>query len=779
MIRLLTCLAALALAPCAHAVCKEPLPDADLHALDQLAVADPVAADRQAREQLQTTSEPRRRAQLFAILADAHNTTGEDAASVKDLNDGREQLALAGSFEGADRVSLRLALVEADAAHGRDAMTAALDGLNRWRETASSQPIGRACLLLVRSRVLARLGIHEQAAREGLEAHAIAERSGSDDAVSETRFQLANAFRRAGLFDQALPHVDATIALARARNQAAGLSSATYLKAQVLGDMGRTAEAREMMLESRKISSDLGDAVSTAFADQLLCNYEWRLGQPNAARERCRVARKAFVDAEREDMVSVVDAADARIDMVEGKPAAALARLNRVLRDDGRLLPPMWHARVYRDLADAQAMLNQPARAVAALRRSLEIDEAAQQTQRSLAAALTLAQFERLAQKRREAVLSQEVAQRRTQAEAAASSRRLAWGLLAGSAVIIGLLLALLAASRRHGRLLRRQEALLKAASEHSTDALALLTADGRVQFASRNLFGQGDPPRQHLLLIDSVPAALRQVMLEVLALLLEDGVAVERDLRLEVGGGAWRDFELRARPILQGGRVIGATLRSTDVTEQRATERTALDWLGQQRDKAGGGLHEGLAQELAGVAMQLSAIANAQRSGKSVAPGTIEASIAQLSGAIAVTRDLASEISPLLAGRGSLHDALQRLAEEAGRRSGTPVRYSGMREAVPDLGRAGELLYRIAELALSLASGPESHGATTLELGVSAEGLALTVDAETGYANLDAGRLQLIRYLATLLGASTQIQQGRAQGWRLQVTVPLGALPR
>jgi PAS domain S-box-containing protein len=777
----LLCIWALAPVHEAWAVCKEPLPATDLRALDSLAIADPVAAERQARAVLEATLEPARRAQIHAILADAHNTTGEDDASLRDIREGRAELDAAGTFEGADRVGLRLALVEADAAHNREEMRAAVSGLERWREVAQRQPIGRACLLLVQSRVLSRLGMHEQSAREGLEAHAIAIQSGSSDAISETHFQLANAFRRAGLFDQAIPHVDESIALERSRNQPAALSSALYMKATVLGDAGRLNEARDFMLESRRISVEMGDRSTAGFANQGLCEFELLLGNLAVARKLCAEARRAFAEAGREDMIAATDVLDARIDMAVNMPAKALARMKQVLRNGDATLPPVRLASAWRILADAQSQLGQPAPAVKALHRSLELEEAAQQVQRSLAAALTLAQFDRLAQERREAQLSREVRERSAQASAASASRQKAWALVAASAVIIGLLLALLAASRRNARVLRRQEALLQAASEHSHDAIALLTADGRVRLASRDLFGQGDPPPQHGRLLESVPPPLQDSMREVLTQLLEAGVEVERDLRIEArdGAGGWRDLELRAFPIFQANRLIGATLRTTDVTARRAVERAALEWLERQQEKAGDGLHEGLAQELAGLSMRLGAMATAQRSGKAVAPDTIEASIAQLSGAIAATLDLASELSPLAAGRGSLQDALSRLAADAGRRFGASIHFAGTWDQLPDLGRAGEFLYRIAELALLASRKDSGTAATTLGLALLPEGVELVLEAEAGFQSLDTQSLQLIRYLATLLGASTHLQQLEEEGWRLRVVVPHSGLSR
>jgi len=207
--------------------------------------------------------------------------------------------------------------------------------------------------------------------------------------------------------------------------------------------------------------------------------------------------------------------------------------------------------------------------------------------------------------------------------------------------------------------------------------------------------------------------------------------------------------------------------------------ERAALEWLERQRERAGDGLHEGLAQELTGVSMRLGAMATAQRSGRSVAPDTLEASIAQLSGAIAATRNLASELSPMAGGRGSLQDALARLAAEAGRRSGAPVQFAGTWDPLPDLGSAAELIYRIAELAL-LAPGKESvAAATTLGVELQPDGIQLMLEAQSGFQSLDAQILQLIRHLATLLGASTHIQQLEQQGWRLRVAVPRSGLAR
>lgn len=777
----LVCVCALALAREAQAVCKEPLPAADLRALDALAIADPVSADRQARAALASASESSRRAQLHAVLADAHNTTGEDLAALRDVREGRAQLEAAGVFDGAERIGLRLTLVEADAAHSREEMLAAVNGLDQWREVARAQPIGRACLLLVRSRVLSRLGMHEQSARDGLEAHAIATESGSSDAVSETHFQLANAFRRAGLFEHAITHVDASQALAKTLGQAAAQSSAAYLKGQILGDSGRTAEAHELMLESRRISQEIGDASSMGFADLNLCDFDLQLGRVKAAHQRCRDARSALAAAGREDQVAVSGELLARIDMAEGRPAAALTRLREILQDGGKVLPPYALASSYRALADAHTKLGQPMQAAAALQRFLEVEEADHKRQRSLAAALTLAQFERVAQERRQAELSRELRVRGEQARVASLSRQRAWTLLAGSVLVISLLLALLAASRRNARVLGRQEALLQAASEHSPDSIALLTVDGRVRFASRDLFGRHQPPRQHELLMDTVPQSLQEDLREILSLLLEDGVAVERDLRVEAPEeeSGWRDIELRASPIIQANRVIGATVRTADVTGRRAVERSALEWLDRQREKAGDGLHEGLAQELTGVSMRLGAMASAQRSGRTVAPDTLEVSIAQLSGAIAVTRSLASELAPMGAARGSLQDALSRLAAEASRRSGARARFAGSRLPLPELGRAGDLLYRIAELALL---GPGEHsgaGEVALEVETRPEGIQLVIEAGGGFSAMDPHGLQLIRYLATQLGASTHLELLGEKDWRLRVAVPRSGLSR
>ena len=52
-------------------------------------------------------------------------------------------------------------------------------------------------------------------------------------------------------------------------------------------------------------------------------------------------------------------------------------------------------------------------------------------------------------------------------------------------------------------------------------------------------------------------------------------------------------------------------------------------------------------------------------------------------------------------------------------------------------------------------------------------------IEAGGGFSAMDPQSLQLIRYLATQLGASTHLEQLGDRDWRLRVAVPRSGLSR
>ena len=74
-------------------------------------------------------------------------------------------------------------------------------------------------------------------------------------------------------------------------------------------------------------------------------------------------------------------------------------------------------------------------------------------------------------------------------------------------------------------------------------------------------------------MLIDEVPAQAKSALESALNTVAREQTAVQFDIRLRDSQGAIRHFEQHALPITESGQFVGATLRSTEVTQRRGLE--------------------------------------------------------------------------------------------------------------------------------------------------------------------------------------------------------------
>ena len=142
-----------------------------------------------------------------------------------------------------------------------------------------------------------------------------------------------------------------------------------------------------------------------------------------------------------------------------------------------------------------------------------------------------------------------------------------------------------------------------------------------------------------------------------------------------------------------------------TYLTEQREVERQILDVVQRAQRRIGADLHDGLGQELTGVALLLRGLHRAVADGRAATPAQIEEVIGHVSRSIETARAMARGLAPVDPEHGGLGGALQRLAAAASRRSGVHVelRY----DLPPSLVFSHEEsthLFRIAQEAVSNA---------------------------------------------------------------------------
>lgn len=767
-------------AAAAHASCKTPLPTPGYRALDASVERDAIAAIAAAKAALARTPPTQRleRAELAAIIADAADWTGDDGEARRAIAIGREALAGLARDVDTEGLQLRLALVDADAAEGNEVLSReAVVALDGWERRLQPDSLPMACLTLARARIEWREGNFALATRHALTAYDLAIRLHEREARTEAAVQLSGIFEATGLYDEAQALNAEVIAATRTRGLDVPLSYALYEEARTLRQAGRPAEAIGVAREARALSVAQHDAINVAFSDLELCAALLGTDSLDDATAACDAAQSGFEAAGREDQARAATGWRARIAVRRGRSDEGIALFAHTLADDGAHVAPKTAVLFYPDYAAVLAARGHVREALHALQRYLSLSSADEVRRRMAVAEVVRANEQYREAERGALALDVRLAAEHAQVDSQRTISHLWTGLAAALAVLAAGLGYLLVVSRRLADAVRRQEAILRATAENSPDALALLGQDGTLRFANRDLFGAADPPPVGSRAEDAAPEAMRDVVARALRDLLQKRRPLVLDV--EVGGSDRpRQLELRGVPIVVGGALIGATVRSTDVTERRRLESSVIEIAGRERHRLAGELHEGLGQELAGIALGLRSLATGAQRGAAVGPQALQDAIAAIERSIGTTRDLARDLSPVRTERGSLSVALARLASESSRRLGVPVTAISDPEDVALADAASDQFYRVAREAITNAvvhgraravtvSLSRRDGALTLE--VADDGIGMEVPA----AAAEGLGLRMMRYRVDLLRGSFEIRSTPGQGTRVLVVVP------
>jgi PAS domain S-box-containing protein len=258
-------------------------------------------------------------------------------------------------------------------------------------------------------------------------------------------------------------------------------------------------------------------------------------------------------------------------------------------------------------------------------------------------------------------------------------------------------------------------------------------------------------------------------------------------EILISLAGDGTRVLKITGANQLGHPSLAGLTVFVTDVTEHRDLERHALDLLTQERVRLAANIHDGLGQELTGIAMMLqsaaTATADVDHERQRAQLGRI---IERLNGSIATARELAHGLSPLEVVRGSLAHALRTLADNAG--GDVPVRVTvaaSLEEYV--LGDfPADHLCRIATEAVHNAVRHSRCTRIEIVLEVAGADLLLAVsDNGTGIERAEERRrdrglgLRLVHYRARMIGGRCTIGTAPGGGTRVEVRVPLVAVSR
>ena len=217
------------------------------------------------------------------------------------------------------------------------------------------------------------------------------------------------------------------------------------------------------------------------------------------------------------------------------------------------------------------------------------------------------------------------------------------------------------------------------------------------------------------------------------------------------------------------------------DITERKRLERGLIDVANREQQRIGSDLHDGLGQELTGIALMLRGVAAQLNKEKSSARLDVEDIIGLVNHAIENTRSLARGLSPVSAQSGGLPAALGALAARASQRYGVRVEF---RDEVIEPLELNETfathLYRIAQEALTNVMRHSLASEVTICLEMIGDELHLRIDDNgRGFTQMppdNAGGLglKMMRYRAQTLGGDLVLEPSASGGASVRCSCPI-----
>ena len=331
-------------------------------------------------------------------------------------------------------------------------------------------------------------------------------------------------------------------------------------------------------------------------------------------------------------------------------------------------------------------------------------------------------------------------------------------------------------ARRDSERRLRRSEELLRATTANTADTLLLLDTAMRVRFVNKSLSGLSSEQLIGRGFDTLLPESARASILHKLAQLLEGGEAITFEFESTQEGLA-RYFENRAVLVRAGDIATGISIAMRDITQRKRLEQEILDVSDRERQSIGRDLHDGLGQELTGVALMLRGLAGRIQQRCPDVVENVNEIVGHLNQSIETARSLARGLLPVRTETGGLISALRALASRSRDVYGLEVTFNCAVMRGFDLSETNAShLYRITQEALTNAA---RHGRATLvniSLRAEDEGFRLSItDNGSGFSGAAPSAsgmgLKIMKYRADMIGAKFDIGSNEPHGATVTIT--------
>jgi PAS domain S-box-containing protein len=240
---------------------------------------------------------------------------------------------------------------------------------------------------------------------------------------------------------------------------------------------------------------------------------------------------------------------------------------------------------------------------------------------------------------------------------------------------------------------------------------------------------------------------------------------------------GRMLEVEVWAQSIDCGGQP-GELVFAVDVTERRAFGQALMEAIGGEQRRIAQEMHDGLGQELTGLALSVRALANRAQKERDVISFDLDQLALLATSCIQDAHRIVQGLSPLTNADGNLDAALEALARRSSL-SGTRVQFRSRHEAPPMIElKIRNHLYRIAQEAVQNAL--KHSGATSIEIELwsrpgnlilsvvdDGQGVAAKADIRSGLG------MRTMRFRASVIGGRLSITRGANGGNSVVCDVP------
>jgi len=750
--------------------CKSPLPTAAVHELDARVDRDPAGVAADAARWL-ARAEPKDvllQSELLAIEADAYSLLDDDEAVLHAVALGRAKLAGMANAAARQLIDNRLTIVAADSYQGPANVAAGVDGLTQLLTTLPVGSLDRACAYIVRSRQLGRLGRVEAATTDAVRGYQLASALHAPAAVADAANELAFTYLRAGLGDDGLLRAEEAAQFDRSTGRTARLSNDLYVKAKLLALLDRPAEALAVMDETRVINVQLHQDIDIAFDDMFGCEMRLASHEYELASKLCLAAERVMNSSGKHDLLAVIEGDLAQIETAQGRPGAAIARLDRVLQAEQQRVDVGTLPDLYRQRAEALARAGRYQAAWRDLQSADRLADSQRASQESLGAAAVKERLNTSMVREEKATLEHRLQEEQQHALDRERLYRLRLALLVAAGLLAGAVAILMWIRVRHERVQRMaSERLNIQAQVISTmrEGVLLFDALGQIQYANPSLlrmFG--------VRLEDLVNQPVSRLGVDFAASLEAD----HGECQVHDVAGRHSSLLVSRSSLPLPGKAMQICILQ-DVTELRRLERQVHAATSAELGRLGTVVHEGIAQDLAGISLLMGTI-----QGRSNQDSELLARItAHISDVITHARALARGLSPVHAAGGSLVAALSQHGRElaARRRIEFSCRPAPNLPALSDV-QSHQLVRMIGDALDWVADAPDC-ASVQLQLDLVGDSLVARIrgNGRPEAAQAEPGaQLSTVTYLARLLGGRLEPQRLPAGGRELVFTLSMGS---